>query len=287
MRHGWTRRLAGLAAVTAMAGTMTALAASPATAALPGLQTVSATVTHTGAGTSEIALVTCPAGVVIGTGWSIWSAGADEVSIQKVYPTTTSVVAVANEDETGAAGDWKLTVYATCATQPAGYEIVTATSTDDSVSPKSAIANCSTIAKKAYGTGFVLDGTPDETVLTGLNPGTGAVQATAYEDDTGAGSDWSITAYAVCADDLPGRTIVASSDQTAYPRTVEVSVCPTGKVATGVGAYFTLGTGNVGLETLKAARYASDHFGTATGREDEDGTAALWDLTTEVVCVTA
>ena len=287
MKQGWIRRLAGVAVLVAATGTTTVLAASPANAALPGLVTVYSTVFHTGASPSEIAIVNCPAGKVpIGTGWSLSGVGGDEVSIQKVYPSGSSVVAVANEDETGVAGDWELKVYANCANQPAGYEVVTAASLVDSSPSKNPIASCTSVSKRAYGTGFVLDGAPDQTVLTGLNPGTGAVQATAYEDDTGTLSSWSVTAYAICANSLAGSTIVGSSNQTLHPVTIEAAVCPAGKVATGTGAYFTLGGGDVGLQVSKTYRYGGDDVGQATGREDEDGAGAVnWDLTTEVVCV--
>jgi len=281
----WRRRLAGAGVLTALAVALVVIPAGPAAAtghSLTGLEVVEDTSLHDD-DERKTALAECTGSkVVIGVGWSI-SGGLDDILIEDAIPYSDSVLVVANADETGHPDDWSVTAKAICADAPPGWQIVSDSIT--STSNKTPIAFCPD-DKFVIGVGFDLAGATGQMLMTDLNPSLDSVSVTAYPDDTGtANLNWTARSYAVCAYEINGLQIVASSNQTAHPRTVEAAVCPAGKVAIGAGAWFSLGEGNLNLAALTVFAFGGSQIGQATGHEDEDGTSANWDLTTETLCV--
>ena len=65
----------------------------------------------------------------------------------------------------------------------------------------------------------------------------------AFEDDTGNPANWSLTAYAICANSEQ-RLVVKSASNTA-PRKLLHPACATGQRLTGVGGELVGGFGSV------------------------------------------
>jgi hypothetical protein len=108
----------------------------------------------------------------------------------------------------------------------------------------------------------------------------------AREDQTGFAGSWRLTAYAPCAEPLPGQqitsnTLLASSD----PVQSQLALCPSGQTQIGYGGRVDNGAGQVHVTEL------FDFFGPPVGvtflraREDADGYAGSWAVTPFAVCV--
>ena len=280
------RRTSGMAAVTGLATAMVMTAHAAPAAAFPisGVVQVAYT-TANDTDPSKVAPVDCPTGkVVIGTGWRIYPEQR-EVVIEDVIPYRDSVLAVAKADETGAS-NWSLTVFATCASEPAGYQIVTGPSLSSS-GDKTPIAFCPD-PKVTIGVGFAMAGASGQMVLTSLNPEPDFVSMTAYEDDTGTGVTWNANAYAICAYEPDGWEIVSHTQNqtgTGQWSVQDFTECPVGKKVIGAGAYLDEGEGNVYISSLRLNFYGGGEYAQVAAYEDEDGTADVWDVTTDAICV--
>lgn len=121
-----------------------------------------------------------------------------------------------------------------------GLVRVTATSVSNSTDFHSATATCPA-GKVLTGTGYELNGVTGEGVVDDFRPNGGvaaaptAVTVGAYESDATA-LNWSATAYAICANPLPGlvRASTVGASNSLDFRSV-VANCPVGKVLTGAG----------------------------------------------------
>lgn len=132
--------LVGALAVTTMvtASAPAPVASSPSVNAVPGLITVSVSVTADSQ-SPKTATATCPGDTrVVGTGASIggfgWAIG--RVFIEAIIPMTRTVTARASEDEDGIAQNWPLHVYAICADPLPGLEIHRSSTASDSTDHK-------------------------------------------------------------------------------------------------------------------------------------------------------
>jgi len=194
------QRLGSVAVITAaIAGTViiSALFAAPASAAVPGLQDVSA-VTATNSTSPKSVTATCPVGKrVVGTGAEI-TGGAGDVGIDDLRPSLTNVLAMGDENHIAPAGNWSIRSYAICANPLPGLQIVSAVTASNSSSPKSVFATCP-VGKRVLGTGAVITGGLGDVGLDDLRPSLTNVLATGDEDHTATTRNWSIRAYAVCA----------------------------------------------------------------------------------------
>ena len=279
------RRAARLVAValvaTGLAGTGSLL--SPAAAAVPGLQQV-AVATPSDSTSPKFVTASCPAPkVLVGTGAHVAN-GAGEVLIERIHPVSTAVRVSASEDENGFGGAWSLHAYAVCADQLAGHEIKTAASVSDSASVKGATAAC-TAGKQVLGTGATTANGAGQVRLTAVAPGAGAVSARAYEDETGYAGAWSVTAFAICANPLPGHEIVstASPSDSTNPKGITAN-CSAGKRVLGVGAATTgvFFAGEVAPTTLVPTGTSA----TTRAYEDQTLFAGNWTLRAYAICAT-
>jgi hypothetical protein len=165
---------------------------------LDGLEIVTAT---SSAGTSATA--TCTGNRrVLGTGVEILGGGG-EVIISKVAPLDDRVIASGNPDDTGTTNIWLVKAYAICADAPAGLEIRSVTSTSISDS-RSWSYGCDPDQVLTGGGAYIYPYTGQVSFF--LNPvdfsgGYQFMFVQGYEDDDGWSSNWSITTYAVCADE--------------------------------------------------------------------------------------
>ena len=145
--------------------------------------------------------VSCPAGKKVLSASADVNPGNGDVLIDDVRPSADlqSVTANALEDETGTAANWTVTALATCAYPPPGLERVTATSPLNSTN-KSVTATCPS-GKRVLGVGADLNTFVGQVLLDDLRPDSGLTNVTvnALEDETGNSTNWSATAYAVCA----------------------------------------------------------------------------------------
>ncbi|GAB3848877.1 hypothetical protein ACFPIJ_58105 [Dactylosporangium cerinum] len=229
---------------------------------------------------------------VIGTG--AFGAGTDNM-VDDLIPFSGHVYGKLWEDENGTNANSQLTVRAVCADVD-GYEIVSGTSPDDSVSPKSAVAHCSNSSLDLLGTGFeVRDGFGQVTVTKVVPyaddaPSTDSVTVTAHEDDTSIGTNWTITAYAICGY-AAGPTTIESSNtsySTASPKG-KSQTCPVDRFNTGAGAATSNATvGNIHLSPfMPGSHYGVEDLMNATAYTDDDGTnpSTAWYLTLHAICV--
>jgi hypothetical protein len=91
---------------------------------------------------------------------------------------------------------------------------------------------------------------------------------------------WWIRAFAICADPLPGLTIVSTTTAATSSNKSASAACPAGARVLGGGAAIAGGLGEVVLDALWPDTAAV----TAVGFEDVDGAAATWTLTTYAIC---
>jgi hypothetical protein len=275
--------MSGRRATLRVAMALALLAAFPtgAHAMFTGLQTVSARTAATSAAKS--ATVACPAGKrVIGAGGDI-AGGDGQVSFDDIRPSSdlTTVTVRAAEDETGTTELWFVEAHAVCAPAPAGLVRVTATSPASSAA-KVVTAACPS-GKRALGTGAEVTGS-SQVVIDGIKPGIDLENVTvnAFEDGTGTTASWSLTAYAICADAVPGleRQVRTTATDAEWFK-LHDAPCASGKALVGVAGEINGGGGQVVMDALRPASETSAQL---AAFEDDTGYAANWGLTTYAIC---
>jgi hypothetical protein len=222
---------------------------------------------------------------VLSAGAFVNAGSASELLLDDVRPSAdlSSATVHVVEDETGVAGDWAVIASAICATPPPGLERVAATSALNSSSTKSATATCPA-GKRVLGTGADINTLNRQVTLDDLRPNAAltAVTANALEDETGNSANWSVTAYAVCANPIAGLERLSETgplDVSGF-KTLFTS-CTGGKVLTGAGADINTFNGQVHLGALDFGGGENIILG-ATG--DETGNPAPWSITSYVIC---
>jgi hypothetical protein len=293
----------GLLIGAAVAATVAAVDAVPASAVVPAPLPVPALVVTVETDTTGADLTTdpkhatayCRGGTkLVGTGFTRNSGGSGVV-VDQVVPTVGQpgqddhVTATAYATPAGAPFAWSLTVRAFCASGVSNVEVVDHDSLFDTSVPKRSTANCP-FGKKVVGTAFQALGASGEVMVTKVDPVAGTaggvdhVDVTAYPDDDGITGDWGVKAFAFCATAPSGVQVVA---RTVTPSTQNTTtVCPRPKVALGAGFVVDdVAQGNVmvyGLTIFEV--FTTDHGAIASATEDADGTAAVWGLTAKAIC---
>jgi hypothetical protein len=122
--------------------------------------------------------------------------------LDRIVPdaSLTSVTVQAQEDQDFTTDNWSVAAEAICANPPPGLQLTTANSGLDSNPVKGAIASCAA-GKNLLGAGAAISNGTGEVVLDDMRPNDllTNVTATAIEDTDGLGSNWRVTAYAICA----------------------------------------------------------------------------------------
>jgi len=153
----------------------------------------------------------------------------------------------------------------------------------DSFAAKDRPVSCPAGTKLLSGGGSVSGGF-GQVALDGirLDAPLNSVTTRAFEDANGTGLNWSLNAFAMCADPLPGLVqIDATSADTSANKSV-VASCPTGKQVVGAGGETSGGIGRVVLDDLTPS---SDHTHvTVTGFEADGGTTDNWTITAHAIC---
>jgi hypothetical protein len=229
----------------------------------------------------------CPAGKkVLSPGAFVQLGSFDQVVLDDLRPSAdlTSVTVNALEDETGTAGNWTLSYGAICATPPPGLERVAATSPLNSAN-KSVSVSCPA-GKRVLGAGADLNTFNGQVILDDLRPNAALTSVTVngVEDETGNPANWSLTAYAVCANPVAGLERIAQTSPLDSSQAKFVSPsCPGGKVLTGVGADINSLNGQVLLDVLDAAGGGAGNVA-VEAIEDETGNSANWSVTAYGIC---
>lgn len=249
--------------------------------ALPGLELVTQ-LTASDSTSPKSHFVTCPAGkVVIGGGAQV-TGGVGNVVLNVLRPeqATNRYYAKAAEDIAGYNPNWSLKVYAVCAPSTAvpGLEYKR-TNTPDT----EATASC-TAGKKVIGTGGEVNGGSPEAVLEDVVPAANLtnVKARTYADP-GSVVTWSTIAWAICANPVPGLTLV----QSAFTAGTASIACPAGLKVHGTGTEIAAGStqhGHVVLdEVLPNAALTNV---STTAYEDKHNPPNGWSVRAYAICAT-
>ncbi|WP_433165945.1 hypothetical protein [Kribbella sp. CA-247076] len=144
--------------------------------------------------------VTCPPGTVT-TGAAGSTTSGGRLALDDVIPSAdlTKVTVGVYETQGGRVDNWHAIASARCGEPLPGLQRVSATSPANSVS-KSVTATCPA-GKKVVGTGHELLFGRGQVLLDDVVPSADltSVRVEAYEDQDGTAANWSVTAYAVCA----------------------------------------------------------------------------------------
>ncbi|MEV1111165.1 hypothetical protein [Micromonospora sp. NPDC049751] len=171
-----------------------------------------------------------------------------------------------------------------------GLVRIAATSVSDSADFHSVTATCP-VGKVLTGTGYELNGVTGEGVVDDLRPNGGvataptAVTVGAYETEAFAGN-WSVTAYAICANPLPGlvRVSTAGVSNSADYRSV-TATCPVGKVLTGTGYELNGVTGEGVVDDFRPnGGVATAPTAVTVGAYESDATTLNWSATAYAIC---
>jgi hypothetical protein len=221
---------------------------------------------------------------VLSGGTLIDNASGQELVLDDLRPNAalTSVTANVVEDETGFAPNWSVSAYAICATPPPGLERVANTSPLNS-STKSVSVSCPG-AKRVLGAGADVNTFTGEVLLDDIRPNGSLTSVTvhAVEDETGNPFNWSVTAYAVCADPIAGLERISESTPIDVSQNkILFPSCPNGKVMTGIGADANTFNGQVHFNGLFFGGSQNILLSATT---DENGNPLPWGATAYVIC---
>ena len=113
-----------------------------------------------------------------------------------------------------------------------------------------------------------------------------AVTVNGLEDETGNAANWSLTAYAVCADPVAGLERISQNSPLADSTNNKFLFpnCTGGKVLTGTGADMNTLNGQVQLNALDVGGIENVILGAI---EDESGNSAPWSATGYLICAPA
>lgn len=245
MNPNRTRALAALAVAAVATGVLQVISAGAALA-VPDRQFVSALSANDSVATKS-ATATCPEGTRIFGGGGYISGGDRRVQLTRLQPNGNSNTFVASATEIGDyAGNWRISAYGVCGEAPAGLEYNSFHSASNSNASKMGTAPCS-FGKRALGAGARTEGGDGQAIIEDIYvPGTlQSVTVTTLEDSTGYSGNWSMWAYSVCADPVPGLerrsdlSVIDSED-----KAVAVS-CSAGKEMYGVAGRINIGEGEV------------------------------------------
>lgn len=275
------RMAVGVVAALVTSAVGAVLTATPAAAAVSGWETVRGQPSATNSEILKNSTASCPGNkVVVGAGYEMNGATGD-IILDDLIPTASTVTVQAGEDGDGTSLTWNVVAWAVCAFRPAGYEIRPGFSATAPGGLRMAQATC-TGNRRVIGTGANLSAGFGQISISNLLLDETNVFAWGTDDQDGFGGSWSITAYAICADPLPGLRSV--SDTSLFDSNVQKRADPNcgdqpGQVSLGFG----WGIGGSGQVVAVFGR--SDSFrGTVIASEDDDGFFENWSIGVTVRC---
>jgi hypothetical protein len=290
IRMGAVVRRTVVAGVLVAALTATGFGAAPPATAVPGMSFVSAT-SPLNSDLSRDQEAHCPRGTRVLGGGGYVGGGAGQVMIDSMKPVTTAtgdffaVIAteLAHPEGVSFTGDWSLVAYAICGPAPAGLQYVSARS-GSAFSPSRSVTVSCPAGKRVIGAGgaarpefgFVpLDEVAPSADLT-------SVRVTAFQGETRLPFAIWVDAFAVCADPLPGLTLVhADSPLDSSDKLVGV-VCPAGTRVHSVGHDLVGAIGQAHVTALFPGQPLTSVRLTAA--EDRDGLSRTWRARAYAIC---
>jgi hypothetical protein len=196
--------------------------------------------------------------VIMGISGVVDDFGANAVRLIYLEPMSNTLFRVIAASAVGFNQSWQLGIAARCAPAPAGYAIIPSPpTTPSSATFQQAIATC-TNGRIAIGAAarVNVDNAGSREVALQLVRTSGPmdiVRATAREDANGFAGNWSVTAYAICVNGVPGQ---APAPGGLAFGTSETSVaCPNNTFVHGYGGGGSTSdvTGNVWLNGISAS----------------------------------
>jgi hypothetical protein len=291
-----SRIMALVAGAALLLGAQVMFGAQPAVA-IPGLEKVTAR-SDTNSESPKNVTAFCPDGKrVIGGGGRVFAtaaANSTKVMLIRLEPINavnqSGYVAGGVEVAPGIAGNWWVEAYAHCAPAPAGHEIVRTDTSPSSASTQQTTAEC-TGDKRVFGTGARIQNSGGQVTLQ-LTRADGLRvigRATAKEDADGFTGNWTLTAFAICANERPGFSQEGKiSDTTPADVKAVTHTCPDGTFVHNV-AVASSGTPpglattppGVALQTV----FPADNLRTAQIRMVETTpTSVPWDAGVFMIC---
>jgi hypothetical protein len=285
--------LQGVAACLLLVGGML-VPAQPAAAAVPGLIRAAGASSLTGSEDQKTASVTCPDNkVVLGAGYEVTgAAGAVVVDVLRpggsLVAAPRSVFLHATEvDPFG--GNWRVTVYATCAT--VSHVVRASRATPSQTGDTAEIAVDCPTGLTMTGTGFEVNRF-GSVVVDQIQPGGGlslaprGAGARAHVADEFPGT-WILLAYAICTDQVPGLERILGVGTIGSSSSVAEATCPDNKVATGGGYDLPARSGDLVVDDFRP------NGGPATAPTsnrvvgfEEDAFAEDWLVISYAICAT-
>jgi hypothetical protein len=159
-----------------------------------------------------IVTVHCPDGTQrLGAGADVTGAGRDTVVIDEIVPGERDVSARAFETGYGTKEPWVLRAWAVCGNMGTTVQTMSKTSDDNADDYKEATASCPS-PMVVIGTGFDMSGALGGALVHTVTPTKDSVTVKGYEVDHSFTNprSWSVTAYAICAEDPDGDRIQVS-----------------------------------------------------------------------------
>ena len=275
----------GLATILLTVGVVQAVDVGPASA-MPGLVLVSATSVADSTNFRTV-VADCPTGKSItGVGAAITGGDGDVVleGYAPVHGSPDYAVAEANEDVTGYAGNWSLTVYAFCVTLNPAIVIVSAATSSTSDGYKVKDVGCPE-GDESIGVGGWINGGAGQVYLNDVYPpgilgGGGAIGVEVLNGYEGL---WSIRAFAVC---VPKSSQISEVDAVSVndastPKTDSVS-CPAGTYIHGLAGRISQDIGHETLNVVVPNRTLTTE--TIRGYADEYGQPLPWEIIPIAIC---
>lgn len=165
-----------------------------------------------------------------------------------------------------------------------GAELVWSAPTSSSSETTRSIAASCPSGKRVLGAFAYIAGNERDVLITSLIPTSTAAIAIAREDQDGTTDNWQVVVQLICANPVPGHTIVSTTSASTSANKQVTAACPAGTRLLTTG--WSLG-GSDGEVFLNGVSQAADLSGVSiTGMEDQDGHDGAWRLTTYAVCAT-
>jgi len=238
----WPRTALMMSVVVGVALTALVVGAGSASAASVPRPVIKSALTQFDSNPGEkTALAQCPAGTrVIGGGGRV--NGGQHVVITRQSPfhgVNDTFVVSAQEDQVGTAQSWAVQAFAICSVPLPGLEIVKVTSPSGSSGFQGQNADCSP-GKNVLGGGGRINGETGQGSLNTQALFPNRASAAGVEDTDGFAGNWSVSAYAICANlnsvfDSRVVSVQTATDSTA--RKIFTVDCPAGMRLTGGAAF--------------------------------------------------
>jgi hypothetical protein len=298
VKHPWLQGFhligrAGLATGLIAAATAVLATPSPAAAAVPGLQYITAS-TGSDSTVYKSVDVMCPGNqVVLGGGYQLLG-GEGSVVLDDFIPSARSMhvgageVVGPGEPADGTTANWRIVATAVCADFIPGWEIVTRVSEYNTGTARQVDAICP-FGKRVVGGGASLANGWGQISIKSLDLNDNYTEAAAIDDEDGYSGAWSITAYAICANPLPGiqHAVWGTASDSVSPKT-STATCTGGTRALSAGWQLRWPLNAPQEQVLNTSAFiASGGIGVTTIEyEDDTGFSGTWGELTQTICAT-